>query len=209
MKLVIASPSPFARKVRVALHEKRIDFDEVVDVPWNANTVAPSLNPLGKIPVLAFDDGRVFYDSSVIVEFLDTLDAEPRLIPADPSARLAVRQIETLADGICDAVVLTVLEQARRPDMQSTNWIDRQCEKVTAGTQALAALLGDGVWFHGETMTLADIAVGCCLGYIDLRMPQNEWRRPYPNLDAFSARMEARPSFMRSKPEVQAIEPVG
>ncbi len=209
MKLVIARPNPHSRKVRVALREKRIDFEELVDVPWNTGTVAPALNPLGQVPILVLDDGRSIYDSGVIVEYLDTLDAAPRLIPTDPAVRVQVRQIEALADGICDAVVLKVLEKNRKADLQSADWIARQNDTITSGAAALASMLGDSVWFVGGAMTLADVAAGCCLGYLTLRIPGNDWRRLYPNLGDFSDRMEARPSFIRSRPKVQDIEPIG
>jgi len=209
MKLIIASPSPFARKVRIALHEKGLPFEEVMDVPWNPDTVAPAHNPLGKIPVLLPGDGRAIYDSRVIVEYLETLDAPPALIPADPAARVAVRQIEALADGLCDAVVLIVLEQARRPELQSADWIARQRRKVELGTTELARLLGQGAHFVGEGFTLADIAAGVALAYLDLRLPDYAWRPDFPALTAFSARMEARESFARTKPYAQSIAPVG
>jgi len=209
MQLIIASPSPFARKVRIALHEKGLPFEEVMDVPWNPDTVTPAHNPLGKIPVLLLDDGRAIYDSRVIVEYLETLEAPPALIPADPAARVAVRQIEALADGICDAVVLTVLEENRKPGLQSGDWLARQRRKIELGTAELARLLGERQHFVGEALSLADIAAGAALAYLDLRLPAYLWRPDYPTLVAFSARMEARESFACSKPHAQKIAPVG
>ncbi|HSF96316.1 MAG TPA: glutathione S-transferase N-terminal domain-containing protein [Thermohalobaculum sp.] len=209
MKLIIASPSPFARKARIALHEKGLPFEEVMDVPWNPDTVAPSHNPLGKIPVLILEDGSAIYDSRVIVEYLETLGAPPALIPADPAARIAARRIEALADGICDAVVLTVLEQSRREGLRSADWIARQRHKIALGTAELARLLGGRAFFVGEALTLADIAAGAALAYLDLRAPDYGWREQFPELAAFSARMEARQSFTRTRPYAQDIAPVG
>lgn len=209
MKLVIAKPSPYARKARVALIEKRIPFETVIDAPWNPGTEAPSFNPLGKIPVLVLDDGRVVHDSKVIVEYLETLEQPPRLIPTDPLLRVAHKQIEATADGICDAVVLLVLERARAPGLQSTDWIARQLGKVKAGTKALAGELGGRQWFVGAELGLADIAVGCMLGYLDLRLPEFGWRSRYPNLVAFAERIFARPSFAATIPEPQQIAEVG
>jgi glutathione S-transferase len=208
MKLIIATPSPFARKVRVAMLEKRMRFDEIVDVPWNPETTAPAHNPLGKVPVLILDDGLPIYDSRVIIEYLETLGREPALVPADPAGRVGVRQVEALADGICDAVVLTVLEQNRRPGHQSGDWVLRQRRKIERGTKELARLLGDGEYFLGETLTLADIAAGATLGYLRLRAPDFDWRELYPNLEAFSYRMEERESFAKTKPTPQKIAPV-
>jgi glutathione S-transferase len=209
MKLVIAKPSPYARKARVALIEKRIPFETVIDAPWNPGTEAPSFNPLGKIPVLVLDDGRVVHDSKVIVEYLETLEQPPRLIPTDPLLRVAHKQIEATADGICDAVVLLVLERARAPGLQSTDWIARQLGKVKAGTKALAGELGGRQWFVGAELGLADIAVGCMLGYLDLRLPEFGWRSRYPNLVGFAERIFARPSFAATIPEPQQIAEVG
>jgi glutathione S-transferase len=209
MKLIIAKPSPFARKVRVALLEKRIPFETVIDVPWNAGTRAPSFNPLGKVPVLVLDDGRIVHDSKVIVEYLETLDLPPRLIPLEAMLRIAHKQIEATADGVCDAVVLIVLEKSRAPALRSADWIARQCSKVEAGTQSLADELGARQWFVGSQFGLADIAVGCMLGYLDCRLPEFAWRGMHSNLLAFDQKMLSRPSFATTVPEPQQIAEVG
>jgi glutathione S-transferase len=208
LKLVIAKPSPFARKVRVALREKWIDYEEMMDVPWNPDTKAPSLNPLGKIPILICEDGHTVFDSSVIVEYLETLGQDPQLIPSVPSLRVSVRQIEALADGVSDAVVLIVLESKRRADLISQDWLTRQRAKVDAGLKALAGMLKGKTWFVGEHMSVADIAAACTLAYVDTRVPGVAWRTKYPVLAAFSDRMEARPSFAATRPEPQEIVPL-
>jgi glutathione S-transferase len=208
VKLVIAKPSPFARKARVALLEKRIAFETEIDVPWNPGTAAPSFNPLGKIPILVLDDGRVVHDSKVIVEYLETLGRPPRLLPTDPAARLAHKQIEATADGICDAVVLIVLERSRAAALQSADWIARQMRKVEAGTSALGTELGANDWFVGGEFGLADIAAGCMLGYLDLRLPEFDWRARHGTLAAFAARIFERSSFKATVPETQQITEV-
>jgi len=209
MKLLIARPSPFARKVRIALLEKGIPFETLVDLPWNPGAQAPSMNPLGKVPALVLDDGRTLYDSKVIIEYLETLGRAPALLPLEPGARVAHRQIEALADGVCDAVVLIVLEHARRPELQSADWIGRQQAKVEAGFAEADRLLAGNGWFVGDCFGLADIAVGCMLAYTTLRLPAFEWRGRYPELAAFSRRIEARPSFAATRPEPQPIQTVG
>jgi glutathione S-transferase len=208
MKLIIAKPSPYARKARVALLEKAIPFETEIDMPWNPGTGAPRFNPLGKIPILILDDGRVVHDSKVIVEYLETLDRPPRLLPADPLLRLAHKQIEATADGVCDAVVLIVLERSRKPGLQSGDWIARQRHKVEAGTSALAQELGSKQWFVGGEFGLADVAVGCMLGYLDLRLPEFAWRTRHPHLGVFAERIFARPSFVATIPETQQITEV-
>ena len=209
MKLLIARPSPFARKVRVALLEKGIAFETLIDLPWNPGAQAPSLNPLGKVPALVLDDGRTLYDSKVIIEYLETLGRAPALLPAEPGARVAHRQIEALADGVCDAVVLIVLERARRAELQSADWIARQRAKVEAGFAEAERLLDGGNWFVGDTFGLADVAVGCMLAYTALRLPDCDWHARCPALAAFSTRIEARPSFGATRPEPQPIQTVG
>lgn len=208
MKLIIASPSPFARRARVALIEKGLDCEEIVDEPWNPGAIAPAHNPLGTVPILILDDGRTLYDTRVIEEYLETL-APPALIPADAAARIEALQTEALADGVADAVVLLVLEEHRRPGMQSGEWTARQRRKVEQGTAELARRLGDRAHFIGDALTVADVAAASTLAYLDLRLPEYAWRPAYPNLAAFSDAMEARESFRRTKLSAQPIAPVG
>jgi glutathione S-transferase len=208
MKLIIAKPSPYARKVRIVLQERNIPYDEIIDVPWHPETVASEHNPLGKIPILLLDDGSIIYESSVIAEYLETLEREPKLIPADPALRVAVKQIEALADGVCDAIVLTVLEQSRSPGMQSADWLARQRAKIEGGVADFDRRLGNRTWLVADEYSLADIAIACTLAYLDLRLPGFNWREPYPRLVKFSERLEKRPAFQASRPEAQEIIPL-
>ena len=201
MKLVIATPSPFARKARIALLEKKLPHEVLVQNPWQTNI---AVNPLGKVPALLLDDGRVVHDSSVIVEYLETLGAPPVLIPADPALRVAHKQIEAIADGICDAVVLIVTERARPAEKQSAAWIARQGAKIPAALRELERLL-DGEFFTRHGFGLAEIASGCALGYLDLRYPELDWRAANPRLAALAARLGARASFAATIPMSQEI----
>lgn len=207
MQLIVAKPSPFARKIRIALREKGIPYDEVVSNPWDADALAPVHSPLAKVPVLLRDDGRAVFESHVIVDYLETLNG-PRMIPPDPEDAITVRQIDALAMGVCEAVVLLVLEGQRPGSAQSTGWITRQQNKVDAGVAALADRLGSREWYLEEGFTLADISAGCALAYLDLRLPRFEWRSQYDALSLYSAKLEARPSFKATKPEVQVIQPL-
>ena len=205
MKLIIARPSPYARKVRVALIEKNIPFETMVENPWLPGSKMPGFNPLGKVPALVLDDGRVIHDSKVIIEDLETLNAPPPLIPDSPQLRVEHKQIEALADGVCDAVVLIRLEGTREQEKQSADWVARQHGKIVAGTAELSRLLGDREWFTGSGFGLADVAAGCALGYLDFRYPTFEWRATAPNLDRLFARISARASFARTLPEAQEL----
>lgn len=204
MKLVIARPSPFARKARIALLEKALPHAVQIDNPWVEAAVG-KMNPLGKVPALILDDGRVITDSSVIVEYLETLDAPPALIPRDPALRIAHRQIEAYADGICDAVVLIVLERARPQARRSADWIARQGAKIPAALAELERELGSADCFTAHGFGLAEIAAGCALGYLDLRYPELDWRRDAPALAALDARLALRPSFAATRPQPQEI----
>lgn len=205
MKLIIAKPSPYARKARVALIEKGIDFETVVENPWLPETRVGDANPLGKIPALVLDDGRVIHDSKVIFEYLETLGRSPALIPSAPDQRIAHKQIEAIADGISDAVVLIRLEGTRPPEKQSADWVARQHKKIEAGIAELSRLLGEREWFTDSGMGLADITTACTLGFLDLRYSEVDWRRKAPNLEPLFERLSARPSFAQTKPELQQM----
>jgi glutathione S-transferase len=203
MKLFITPTSPYARKVRVVLAEKHIEC-ELVTVPSLAapDSPVPAYNPLGKVPTLVLDDGTSYYDSVVIVDYLDHKTPVARLIPQDNSHRALVRRWEALADGVCDAAVAVVMEKRRPPEKQDEALIERQMLKVTRGLRAMSEDMGDDKWTAGDRFTLADIATGCVLGYLDLRMPELGWREQYPNLAQLYEQVMARPSFKDSEPPV-------
>ena len=213
LKLLIARPSPFARKVRVALREKDFVHEEIIDNPWLPGNGVADNNPLGKVPVLFREDGEAVHDSKVILEYLETLPANVTLLPSPGAARVAHRQIEAVADGVCDAVVLLVLERAR--SVQSVEWNARQMKKVEAGCAVLEQGLQEAqqeaqraahpAWLVEDRYGLADIATGCALGYLDLRLPEFDWRARHPLLAAFFARIDARPAFAATRPQAQAI----
>ncbi len=119
MKLLASLTSPYARKVRIALAEKKIEYALVEDSPWDASDAIADFNPLGKIPVLVLDDGTTLFDSRVIVEYLDAVSPVSRLIPEPSRQRIAVKRWEALADGICDAAMLITQERKRAARQQS------------------------------------------------------------------------------------------
>jgi glutathione S-transferase len=200
LKLIASPTSPYARKVRIALAEKKIEYALVEQSPSDpANTISEH-NPLGKIPVLLMDDGTSLFDSRVIVEYLDTVSPVSRLIPEPSRQRIAVKRWEALADGICDAAGLIAVEQRRSPAEHNAAWLERQQRKVTLGVRELARELADKTWCSGDAYSLADIAVGCALGYLDLRQPQFDWRAEYPNLGRLTERLGKRASFTDTRP---------
>jgi glutathione S-transferase len=203
MKLIASQTSPYARKVRIALAEKKIECDLVEESPWVAETTVPDYNPLGKVPVLVLDDGTTLFDSRVIVEYLDTLSPVGKLIPAVGRERAEVKTWEALADGVMDALILARLEShwpGRGKDQRSQAWIDRQTGKAQASFKAMSQGLGDKPFCAGIYLSLADIAVGCALGYADFRFPDLDWRTPYPNLAKLQEKLMQRASFADTVP---------
>jgi glutathione S-transferase len=201
MKLLGSGPSPYTRKVRIVLAEKKIDCEfETVDVAPADNPVNAS-NPLGKVPTLILDDGTALFDSRVIVEFLDNVSPIARLIPDENRERVAVRRWEALADGALDAGLLIRYESLRPKKEQSPAWTAKQSAKLKRGLATIAAELGERAWCHGDRYSLADIAVGCCLGWVEFRKPGGiEWRDEYSNLARFYDKLMERPAFAESAP---------
>lgn len=200
MKLIGSLTSPYVRKIRVVLAEKKIECEFVLDSPWAPDCQVGNFNPLGKVPVLVLDDASTLFDSRVIAEYLDALAPNNRLIPAAGRERIAVRRWEALADGVLDAAVAAFLE-SRRPDGERSNsWTARQRGKVEAGLKAMAADLGEQTWCRGSRITLADIAVGCALGYVNFRLPDIAWAARHPGLATHFDKLMRRPSFSETVP---------
>ena len=200
MKLIGTPGSPYTRKVRVVLAEKRIDYDFVNDAPSAAATQVPKYNPLGKVPVLVIDDETTVFDSRVIVEYLDQASPVAKLIPEDTRPRVQVRRWEALADGCTDAVVAIVAERRRPPGLQSADWVARQQAKVDRALKVMSDELAARNWCSGELFNLSDIAVGCCLGFVATRFSDLDWRATYPNLARLSDKLERRTSFRDTAP---------
>ena len=202
MKLYGSPLSPYARKVRIVLAEKKIECEtEWVDV-MAPDTPINRHNPLGKVPALMVDDDNVLFDSRVIVEFLDNVSPFSRLIPEENRDRIAVRRWEALSDGVLDAGLLIRYESLRPKKEQSSAWLERQKGKAERGLAAMAHDLGDKPWCYGNGYTLADIALGCCLGWLDFRKPGGiEWRGKYPNLLKHFDKLMERPAFHDTVPK--------
>ncbi|HWD16064.1 MAG TPA: glutathione S-transferase [Casimicrobiaceae bacterium] len=204
MKLIASRTSPYARKVRVVLAEKKVECQVVETSPYEAGNPVHAWNPLGKLPVLVLDDGTHLFDSRVIVEYIDLVSPVSRLIPEPARQRIAVKKWEALADGVNDATATIVLERKRPANLQSDEWIARQRRKVDEGVAEFARELGDRAWCYGESFSLADIAVGCALGYLDLRLSELDWRDLYPNLAKLADKLGKRPSFTDTAPPPNA-----
>ena len=204
MKLIGAITSPYVRKVRIVMAEKKLDYQFLPEDVWSADTTIAASNPLGKVPCLVMEGGEAVFDSRVIVEYLDTLSPVGKLIPTQGRERAEVKTWEALADGVLDAAILARLEATwpgRNEAQRSSAWIDRQMGKIHASLASMSQGLGDKAFCSGVHLSLSDVAVGCALGYLDFRFPAIEWRAPYPNLAKLSDKLALRQSFIDSKPD--------
>lgn len=200
MKLLGSLTSPFVRKARVVLAEKKIEYTFELDNPWDEKSRVPDANPLGKIPVLVLEDNSTLYDSRVIVEFLDSVSPISRLIPANNREKIEVKRWEALADGALDAAVAVVMEGRRPSRQKSERTIKHQMDKIERGVAVMSRDLADKPWCTGHAFTLADIACGVALGYLDFRRAQFDWRVLHPNLAKLAAKLAERPSFADTVP---------
>ncbi len=200
MKLIGSHTSPFARKVRIVLAEKKMEYDFVIDSPWLEDSKVPNINPLGKIPVLVLDDETALFDSRVIVEYIDSVTPNNKLFPAPNRERIEVKRWEAVADGICDAAASAVMESKRPKKEQSAAWIVRQREKVERGLEFMADHLGEKPFCMGTHFSLADIALGTALGYLAFRFPDINWQENHPNLGKLYNKLMLRPSLADTVP---------
>jgi glutathione S-transferase len=203
MKLIGSTTSPYVRKVRVVMAEKKLEFQFVEENVWSPATHISESNPLGKVPCLVMEGGEAVFDSRVIVEYLDTLSPVGKLIPPSGRERVEVKTWEALADGVLDAAVLARMEATwdqRQPHERSQAWIDRQMSKIHQSLRAMSHGLADKSFCHGIYFSLADVAVGCALGYLDFRFADIDWRTPYPNLARLHDKLSQRQSFIDSLP---------
>ena len=203
MKLIGAVASPYVRKVRVVMAEKKLDYQFILEDVWAEGTRISASNPLGKVPCLVMEGGEAVFDSRVIVEYLDTLSPVGKLIPPQGRERAEVKTWEALADGVVDAAILARLERIwahRQEGERSQAWIDYQLRKVNDGLKAMSQGLGDKPFCSGIHLSLSDIAVGCALGWLEFRFPEIAWRSEYPNLGKLFDKLMLRPSFADTKP---------
>src|SRR5215212_1305043 len=202
MKLIGSLSSPYVRKVRIVMAEKKLDYQFVEENVWENDAILAS-NPLGKVPCLVMEGGEAVFDSRVIVDYLDTRSPVSRLIPESSRERTEVRTWESLADGILDAAILARLEQTwngRADGERSQTWIDRQMRKIDASLTAVSTGLADKPYCTGIHLSLADIAVGCALGYLQFRFPSIAWRSEHANLARLADKLETRQSFIDTRP---------
>ena len=206
LKLLSATPSPFARKVRVVLLEKNIPFELKTINPWNMNADIERFNPLGKIPVLITANDETIYDSKIIIEWIEHNYPDPAMFPTDAKTKFKAQQIQVIADGICEAVILLFFENIRPDPQQSKPWSERQIKKISNGLQALEQQISNDEFCVDNTFGIADISVVSAVDYLSLRFKTYEWRNKFTCISKFVARQSARQSFIETMPTPQDIE---
>lgn len=203
IQLISATPSPYARKVRIVLIEKGIPFDLITEVPWDSTTKTPQFNPLEKLPVLILEDGSSVYESHHILEYIEAKLPGLPMLSNNVDERLFAKEVEVVADGMCDALVLSFFEKQR--EHQSTEWTARQMRKVDGGFRALAEWVENKQFLVGDRFGLADVAAGSVCGYVDVRWPEYPWRSRYPSLAKYVDGLNERQSFKDTVPSSQKI----
>ena len=200
MKLIGSLTSPYVRKTRIVFAEKKLEYKFEIENVWEPTTKIQSHNPIGKVPCLLIEENESLYDSRVIVEYLDTLSPVSRLIPQSGRERTNVKCWEALGDGLLDAGVTIVKEKQRPAEQISHDWIERQLGKIHAALKTMSQDLGEQSFCTGVNYSLADITVGCALGYLDFRFPDIDWRTNYPNLAKLYEKVATRQSFIDTAP---------
>jgi glutathione S-transferase len=198
MKLRHAAASPFVRKVMVVAHEHglagRIELVPTTVSPVQANEALAPENPLMKVPSLTTDDGQALFDSPVICEYLDSIGTGAKLFPAAGAARWTALRQQALGDGILDALILSRYEMTRPEDKRWNGWTDGQMKKAHQG---LAAVESEDL---SGPRTIGHVTIGCMLGYLDFRFPDDGWRRLHPKLAGWYETFGQLPSMRATKP---------
>jgi len=203
MKLIGSETSPYVRKVRIVMAEKKLEYVLVPENPWSAESRLQEHNPLGKLPCLLIDEDESLFDSRVIVDYLDTLSPVGRLLPPPGRERASVKCWEAAGDGILDAAVSIIIEQRYRQDTPTSPWwIERQRGKIHAALDFMEKRLPEDTFCMGIHFSLADVGVGCALGYLDFRFADLNWRREHPKLQSLYEKLMTRPSFQQTVPPV-------
>lgn len=201
MKLIGTRTSPYVRKARIVLAEKKIEYDFVVESPNDSTSTVARHNPLARVPVLVLDDDTAIFDSPVIVEYLDNLSPNNKLFPQPSRERIVVKRWEALSDGLLDAAVGIRLELQRPKQQRSASWMKREQDVIDRALAVMAIELDANHWCMGTPFTFADVALGCALGYLDFRFPDIDWRNRHPNLARLHEQLMQRPSFADTVPE--------
>lgn len=194
--------SPYVRKVTVSAAELGLSDSiawKATD-PWNPEDDLPNVNPFGKVPALVLDNGEVLYESALICEYLDSLHDGKKLFPPAGEARWQALKLHALGNGLLEASVLRLIENMRRPkEFYWADWDARQKDKIERALDVLEETASQ----LEERVTIGPITIGCALGYIDFRFPDEDWRGAHPRLAAWYEAFAERPSMRSTAPKAQ------
>jgi glutathione S-transferase len=206
MRLINAPPSPFGRKVAIALHEKSLPFETQWDEPWGEETITGAYNPLAQLPILITDDGEVLYESNFLLEWIERRYPSPPLLPADDDGILEAKQLIVLADGIMAAASTIIRELTRPPSSEA--WLARYRQKISRATEALDAHIGGNDFAVRNGFGQADIAIGVNLKMVDAMtelfgqpIELEPWNERLPRLARYVSNLDERPSFAATRPQ--------
>lgn len=204
MILIGQYDSPFVRRVAIAMRLYDLDFEHR---PWStfgdADKVAP-FNPLRRVPTLVLDDGETLIESAAILDYLDErVGADKAMLPARGGPRRKALKIIALATGLADKAVSLLYERVLRKEMLPM-WAERCRAQISGVLDALEQSRSSDVYWFGERIGHADIAVACALRFVREAHPGAFEDARYPKLTAHAARCEALPPFQEI---VQVLKP--
>lgn len=210
--LINAPPSPYGRKVAIALIEKQLTYEVVYDLPWGEGTCTPEYSPLEQLPILVCPDGKRVYDSTYILEWLERRHPSPALVPGGTDDFLFTKLLQTLGERLME-IAQSVVFELQHPQTSQT-WIERQSRKIRGGLAELDRLIGSRRVDSNDLLTVGDIAIGTTLLIWEYMVeagfsPDHEefhWRGQYPNLTPYMTVLEQRPSFVATRPKMMDVD---
>ncbi len=212
MRLINAKPSPYGRKVAIALIEKNISYDVIYDMPWGEGSCTPQYSPLEQLPILILDNGERVYDSSFILDWIDLVYPHPPLMPSATDALIVERRLKMLGERLME-VIHSITFELQRPE-PGASWVDRQSRKMRGALAEIDRQVGARRPSEGKFLSLGDIAVGTTLLVVEFLIANKfveplkvlDWQNGHPNLVAYAEALETRESFQKTKPAMMDVD---
>ena len=198
LNFIVSLTSPYVRKIRILLAEKKLPYEWILDDVWGQNPHVAAHNPLAQVPCLLIDKNDAVIDSRVIAEYLELL--VPMHLPSEPMQRIEALKWAALTDGLMDAAAKHRVEQLRPEALQWPDWLARQKGKLRAGLSVIETRLSTHPWLANDTYSVADIGLMCALNFIDFRQPDEAWRTDCPHIAQWEARLANQPAFAQTLP---------
>lgn len=210
--LINAGPSPYGRKVAVALHEKGLPFETIFDLPWSDAVETRKHSPLEQLPILLVPGGEPVFDSCFILDWLEWVHPEIPLLPAKLADRIAARRLQVLGERLMEITQSIIFESHRA--MPSDALLERQSRKIVSGLQAVDIMLSNRPLKNDLHPHLGDIALATSLLCWEFVVGEGispaldifTWRSRYPAITECVAKLERRPSFEHTHPRSMQID---